>query len=115
MDFVDVFVKFWMLRALSINSWGQKTAFFEKKTPKKVKVLDVEGIINKFLGVKSDISKKQALKCGGTCLRRTFMAEKWPLKKKCLKCQFLTRNNSFLSKNDDYLITYAYFLQNKKH
>ena len=24
---------------------------------------------------------KQALKCGGTCLRRKFMAEKWPFKK----------------------------------
>ena len=58
---------------------------------KNVKVLDVEGIINKFLGVKNDIliknvpkygpRSKQALKCGGTCLRRKFMAEKWHLKK----------------------------------
>ena len=24
---------------------------------------------------------KQALKCGGTCLRRKFMAEKWSVKK----------------------------------
>ena len=31
------------------------------------------------------------------------------------KLQFLTRNVSFFIKNDDYLIKYAYFLQNKKH
>ena len=40
---------------------------------------------------------KQALKCGGTCLRRKFMAEKWQ-KKDCLTCQFLTRNDSFCQK-----------------
>ena len=32
MDFVDFLVKFWMLRALSINSWGKKR-HFNKKCP----------------------------------------------------------------------------------
>ena len=34
---------------------------FLKKTSKKVKVLDVEGIINKFLGVKNDIFGKNVV------------------------------------------------------
>ena len=62
MDFVDFFVKFWMLGALSINSSGQKTYFFEK-TSFFCQVLDVEGIINKFLGVKKDNLIKNVPKC----------------------------------------------------
>ena len=50
------FDKFWMVGAVSINSSGQKTTFFEKML-KKVKVLDGGGGLNKFLGVKNDILK----------------------------------------------------------
>ena len=54
MDFVDLFVKFWIVGAVSINSSGQKTTFFAKIS-KNVKVLDGGGGLNKFLGVKNDI------------------------------------------------------------
>ena len=37
MDFVDVFVKFRMLRALSINSWGKKRHFNKKMSLNIVK------------------------------------------------------------------------------
>ena len=42
-----------MLGAVSINSWSKKTTFCEK-TSFLCQVLDFEGIINKFFGLKND-------------------------------------------------------------
>ena len=40
MDVVDFVVKFWIVGAVSINSWWEKTVFFEK-TPFFCQVLDL--------------------------------------------------------------------------
>ena len=57
-----MFVKFWIVGAVSINSSGQKNDI-KKKMYKNVKVLDFGGIINKFFELKNDNLIKNVTKC----------------------------------------------------